>query len=384
MSSITFLDFQHEGAASGLEAGDFLHVLNAVKARAAKGGGMTFDSASGAGGVRTKEFTQIVDSMLGEQLSRRDAGPAAGGTKGAGALRHVYAKILEEDRPLPNGLRLFSPDTEVPLGARTHEVQREFFRGSVKTWRGTDDNVPTVSRAQTSKVFKVDYYITQIMWSYFEELADGLSGDTSRVSRLLKAARDIMEAHANQRTWFGDPDGGLYGVLNYPWVTRLALAGNWNINATITDTEAYARALTRLVNYPTTESKQVFAPNRIAMGTRMHEFMANTLVKNSTTLLPMTLLDKFLKGNPHIRSESQIEICWELDNAYGDGVSAVVIYLDDSETISNVIPGGSMQNLPLIEKGYKSIMPMFMAHGGIVMRRVGNVVIALVDTSDPA
>jgi len=359
----------------------FNMLLRSIKTDALQSGGAEGD------GVKTSVFQRRVDSRLDNVLSvfRKDAAGNAGGTLGAGKLRHVYQELLKEERPTPSGLRLFQTDTSVPLGAKTHEVEREFYRGEVKTWAGTGDDTPTVQSARLSKTFKVHHYITSVLWDYFEELADSFSKDNGRVRRLLMGATELMEQYANQRIWHGDPDGGLFGVLNYPWVTRLTLTGNWHINVATgsLDTDAYAKELSRFVNYPTIQSKQVFNPTRLAMGTKMYEFMSNTLIEKSGAMLPMTLMEKFLKSNPWIRSESNIDVVWELDDAFGDGVSAVLAYRPEADTIANVIPGGGVQNLPLIEQSYMKIMPMFMAHGGIVMRRVGSVVIGFVDTSDP-
>lgn len=370
-----------DGGAGKISPDSFNALMRMIKADSLREGG-AFDD-----GVKTSVFQRRVDSRLDSILpsARKDAAGNAGGTLTAGKLRHVYNEILAEERPTPNGFRLFSPDTSVPLGARSHEVEREFHRGEVKTWAGTADDTPTIQSARLSATFKVHHYITSVLWDYFEELADSFSKDNGRVRRLLMGATELMEQYANQRIWHGDPDGGLFGVLNYPWVTRLTVSGNWHINVSTgsLNTDDYSKELSRFVNYPTTQSKMVFNPTRLAIGSKMDEFMRNTLIEKSGAMLPMTLMEKFLKSNPWIKSESQIDVVWELDDAFGEGVSGILAYRPEADTIANVIPGGGVQNLPLIEKDYMKVMPMFMAHGGIVMRRVGSVVVGFVDTSDP-
>jgi len=339
-------------------------------------------AASRGDGVAFDEFVKVLDKHVDGQLAalRVDGIGPTGGGLGAGKLRHVYAEVLNEERPLPNGLAIFPTDTSVPLGAKDHEVTRVYASGEARVWRGAGSQLPTVNMAQASKVFPIRYYVTQILWDVFEDLAENVA-NIGRLQLLARAARDVLEAFANQKVWWGDDASGIYGVLNYPWVTRLSLANTYDLAATVTDTEAHVRELVRLVSYPTLNSKQVFAPNRLAMGTKMHAFLAGTLVKSSSALTPISLLERFLAANPYIRSEAQIDICWELDDAFASGVSAVVAFRQDRNTVANVIPGGGIQTLPIVDEGFTKYQPMFLAHGGIVMRRVGDVVVGMVDTS---
>lgn len=325
-------------------------------------------------------FQKHVDGLLDKDLKshldqRRADGVlgSSGGGLGAGALRHIYNEVLVEQTPQTNGLSMFPVDTSVPLGKREHQVNRYFTRGSVRVWRGTDSNIPTVQLGEDSETFKVQYYITSIMWDIFEEMSMQFS-DLGQLRILAEAARRIIEDFANQKIWYGDNSIGIYGVLNYPWVTRLVLSGNFY--GTPSDTTATLDELARMVNYPHEASKSVFAPNKVAMSPRMYHWLARTKLKDSSTLTPISLLDEFVGTNPFIQSRDQIETAWELENYFDTGVDAVLVYRDDRQTIANVIPGGGIQTLNLMEEGFRKIQPMFLAHGGVVMRESGNVVIA--------
>ena len=339
------------------------------------------------------EFARIadarLDSFLGKEFPhlRSDAagGPAAGGTLGAGALRHVYNEVLKEEHPLPNGLSAFAIDTSVPLGAKTHQVDRVFMKGEVRTWRGANSEIPTVNMSQASKEFPVRYYVTKLMWDIFEELAESFA-NTDRLRLLMEGARGLIEQYANQKVWFGDDANGIYGVLNYPYITRLALNGPsgkaWDLEEDLSteDTSVYVRELVRMVTYPSTVSKSVFRPNRVAMGEKLFNFLAGTLVQIPSSLTPISLLDRFLTAQSVITGRGQIDVFWELDDAYGEGLSACLAYRQDKLSIANVVIGGGIQVMPICDQGFVKWQPLWMAHGGIVMRRVGDNVLAVIDT----
>jgi hypothetical protein len=335
-----------------------------------------------------KAFNAAVDARLDADLKniRMDAPGAAGGSVAAGALRHVYSEVLTEEHPVPNGLRIFPTDSSVPLGAKTHEVWRLFERGSARVWRGANSEIPTVNMAQASEQFNIRYYVTKILWDVFEEMADGLA-NIDRLRMLAEIARDVIESFANQKIWFGDDNNGIYGVLNYPYVTRMALNGpdgqSFSLDEDLasTDTKEYVKELVRFVTTAPIESRQTFRFDRLAMSEKLLTFLKGTLVSDGTSLLPVNLLDLFLKSQSVITSESQIEAVWELDNAFGAGVSGIVGYRSDRNTIANVIPGGSILTFPVTQDGFAKYQPMAMAHGGIVMRQIGNVGIAMVQTT---
>lgn len=335
-----------------------------------------------------KAFNAAVDARLDSDLQgiRTDAPGAAGGTVAAGALRHVYSEVLTEEHPVPNGLRIFPTDSSVPLGAKTHEVWRLFERGSARVWRGANSEVPTVNMAQASEQFNIRYYVTKILWDVFEEMADGMA-NIDRLRMLAEVARDVIEAFANQKIWFGDDNNGIYGVLNYPYVTRMALNGPsgkaWSLEEDLgaEDTSKYVSELVRFVTTAPIASRQTFRFDRLAMSEKLATFLKATLVHLPNTLMPMTLMELFLKSQSVITSESQIEAVWELDDAFGAGVSGIVGYRSDRNTIANVIPGGSIMAFPVTQDGFAKYQPLAMAHGGVVVRQIGNVAIAMVQTT---
>ncbi len=343
--------------------------------------------------VAIKAFQDAVDKRLDGQFSalRTDAAPSTGGTLGAGALRAVLAPILSEARPVPNGFAMFAQDVNsVMLGQNEVQATREFLRGEVKVWGGAAGTMPSVNRAQVTKTWKVRYYITQIMTDIFEEMTENVA-NTGRWAQLTAGMIAIMEEFANQKIWYGDDANSIYGVLNYPWFTRISLNGpsgkTWSTDADLsgTATDTYVRELIRFVTHAWTLSKTAFRPNRMIIGVKLMNFLKATPWKGGTTTVgdnPKSLLQTFLERNAIITQESQIEVAWELDDAFDatNGISCIVLDRKDPMVIANILPGGGPQMLPLVEEGYVKYQPLFMAHGGIISRNAGVVTIGYVET----
>jgi len=340
--------------------------------------------------VTAKAFNAAVDRRMDSDIAsiRRDATGTAGGGLAGGALRHIYNEVLTEDHPMPNALKLFPVDSSVPLGTKVHEVWRFFTAGDAKVWRGANSEIPVASMSQASEQFNVRYYVTKILWDVFEEIADGLA-NMDRLRILAEIARDTLEAFANQKIWYGDDANGIYGILNYPYITRFTLNGpsslGWSLEEDFSsvDTTAYVKELVRFVTTAPLESSQTFRFDRLVMSEKMSVFLKGQLVQIPSSLIPMTLMDLFLKSQSVITSESQIETAWELDDCFGTGVSGIVGYKKDRNTIANVMPGGSILAFPVTNDGFAKYQPLAMAHGGIVCRKIGNVAIGMVQT-DPS
>lgn len=324
-----------------------------------------------------QRFQALVDQRMDGDLKaarRNDNLGASGGVLSAGALRHIYSEVLTEARPEQTGLTLFPVDTSVPLGSRSHEVQRVYGVGDARVWRGANTKIPTVQMGSASETFKVQYYVTSVVWDFFEELSVGLA-DIGQIRILMEIAREVLNDFLNDKVWFGDDALKIYGVLNYPWVTRAVLNGNWY--GSPAQTEAYIEELARITNYAFEASRTVFRPTDIAISPRMYNWLTRTKLKDTGTLTLRSLMEDFLATSPFIRSLEQVHVAHELQDAFGTGLDGVLVYRADLRTIANVIPGGSQQVLPLIDDGIVKQQPIFIAHGGIVMRDVGNVLVAV-------
>lgn len=322
---------------------------------------------------------------------RIDATAAPGGTLGVGALRVVLGPAMAETRPLPSAFDLFSTDsTSVPLGKNEIEASRFWIRGDVKVWGGSGTEIPTIGRSQATRTWKVRYYITSVMGDVFEDMVSNAAG-VNTWAELLRGVMLVMEEFANLQTWYGDDTHGLLGVLNYPWFNRISLNGPsgkaWSIDEDLSGivTNEYVMELVRFVTHAWTVSKTAFRPNRMIIGQKMANFLKATKVAHSTTQIgdPPTLMEDFLRRQTIITSEAQIAIAQELDDAFDatNGISCIVLDRKDPMVIANILPGAGSQMLPLVKEGFVYTQPVFMAHGGIVSRKAGEVTIGYVETT---
>jgi hypothetical protein len=297
---------------------------------------------------------------------RRDAA-TAGGNAFPRQLEHVYARLLEEKVPVPNGLSKFRIDQSVPPGARTHTVRRVMYDGQVRVHRGTNEDVPRSGWSQKEQQFPVRHYVTSIATNVFELLSSNYA-NLGDVERKMRSARRAMDAFINRMTWFGSKADDIYGVLTYPWLPKKIVATAFVAGA---DPDDVLAELNALVNYPTERSKSVFAPNRLVVSPRIRNFLMNTRIG---TVSEMTIGKFFLENNEHI---SQIESAWELEACGPNGEDGILVYNDSEDGVANVIPQG-LTPLPQQSFGFDNITFMYASHGGVIMRDVGNNILGFV------
>lgn len=397
MSSFIHLTRNENGVVPSRDDGKATSLLNQVFATARSRAG---NSHVAVGIDRFKaEVDKRIDGFFkaptwARDGSRIDATSAPGGTAlSVGALRVVLAPLLEATRPATSALELFVSDsTSVPLGKNEISASRAWTFGEVKPWGGAGGDIPTIARTRAERTWKVAYYITSMVRDIFEDMVTGAAG-VNEWALLAQGAVMVMEEFTNLRTWYGDDDTGLYGVLNYPWFTRISLNGPsgkaWSNDENLSGvvTEEYVKELVRFVTHSWTQAKGAvnFRPNRLIIGQTLANFLANTKVTYSatTTGSPPSLMADFLTRQTIITSMDQIVIAHELDNAYDStlGISCIVLDRKDPFVISNILPGGGPQMLPIVPDGFTHTQCMFMAHGGIISRAAGAVTIGYVETT---
>lgn len=309
------------------------------------------------------------------------------GTTGVGALRHTFNTVLT-DPVIPSvGMQLLSVNSEMSPWQRTWEMKRFELRAQAEVWRpgGNMGKLPGGSWEQDSVEGKTQYYITAVGWNFFEQQWAVASG-TNNLQRLIAASRDVLNEFAGFKTLFGDDEIGLLGLLNQPYVTRSVLSGPsnkaWSINEDVSsvDTELFVEALVKFVSKSYLDSRGAYRPNRLLMPGNMLLFLKGRRIKRTSDSSDKTLLQAFLESNIAITSESQITVVEEFRDAFGDGVSAVVALDDSANTVENIVPMGGIQSLPMMESGFEMFQPLWMSHGGVLVKRPQNISIAYVQT----
>lgn len=299
--------------------------------------------------------------------TRADALGPAGGLFLPRQLEHIYRKVLEEKRPALNAMRLFPVDSEVPVGARNHTVRRFLQYGEAKIHRGSNVDIPGASAAQIEEQFPVRFAVTSVKIPVFELLAARFA-NVDMYGAYVRAARRAFDTLANQLFWAGSAEDGLYGILNYPYLPKKIVSTSFVPGASTGD--QIVAAISAILNYANDYSRQTFSSNRLAISPRVDTMIKNTRMGSVDT----TTIKKFiLDNNPGL----VIEVVHELQGAGPGGLDGILAYNDSADSISLVMPQG-LTALPVQYREFDQFTPMYGSIGGVVMRDVGNNLLAWV------
>ena len=314
-------------------------------------------------------------AMLSPGDSRRDAFTPQAGLYMARDLEYTYDEVLREPFPEPNALRLFTTDGSVPVGAESHRVRRLYQEGEVG-WYKDGSAVPRVDIAQREMTFPVKYAVTSFGYSIFQRMNAEFARSQGNISfdmhgEKMRAARQMMAEFNNRALWFGAPQVGLFGVINYPWLPKKAIATAFNGDS---DPRDILAELNRLANYPHEMSNSVFQPDRMAMSPALRNYLFET---------PWSPLDStgktigkyFLENHPRI---STIDEAWELAGVGPNNEDGILVWKGDRLGITIVTPGGPFNALPPQEVKFDLEINCWSASGGVIMRDAGANVLGFV------
>lgn len=274
-------------------------------------------------------------------------------------LEFEYGEVLAEMYEPKSALRLFSQDTRPRPGAKTHSVKFKTHGGQARYFRANANDQGGVSVGIRKQEFPIHPIVTSIEFNYFDLLSDSFAG-TSLRDDLEDAAREVMNDFLNQKVWYGDEDMGVYGVLNYPWLPKLASS---IVIQDATSADSILLWLHGIANYAAQASNETAAPNRMVMSTRMRDYLGT---RKRTTTSDETILEAFLRNNSYI---SSIDTAPEIQGAGAGGTDIVLLdRAGDRTSVANVVPQGFTM-LPIQQIGYDYKIPVFAMHGGVIMRR---------------
>lgn len=300
-----------------------------------------------------------------ERKLRADSGPGArDGFHLARDLEYIHAKVLEEQRPVPNALSLFPIDTSVPVGARTHTMRRTYEQGAAELFRGGNTGIPRVGVSQDEETWPIWSIVTSFELDIFTQQSSDYAG-SQLYARHLRASRRAIEEKINRIAWYGAPEARLQGVLTYKWLAKSLSAFEYHRRTTATTLQIHDD-LHAAANYPSEQSKSVFAPNAMVTSPRVRNFLMTTRLSVDND---KTIGQAFLETNAHITS---IEEAWECQ---GVGPTsdhdAILFYRRDVESVSLIMPQ-PYTTLPVQREGFSDIVFAFSDFGGATMPDVGN------------
>lgn len=316
-----------------------------------------FDSVFGQAGGRGRFLAAPED-----KVSRKDS--ASDGYHLARQLEYIHAEVMRTPKPRMTGLELFPIFGGVAPGARTHTVRRINDAGEATVFRGGNMGIPRVGLTQQEEEFPVRHYVSSYAYDVFEESSSNYAR-TSLLTEKATTSRDVISRLMNKMTWFGSETHGIYGVLNYPWLSKKVGAVPFTA---ATDAQDMLDELNALANFPAEQSDDVFSPDMMVMPSAIYHVISQKRLSVSPDGSAITVLKFFLENSPFIK---RIEIAPELRGAGPGGTHGILVCRSDAYGVQNVIVQGPTP-LPVQTQAFESVIYMYASHGGVIMRDVGN------------
>jgi len=288
------------------------------------------------------------------------------------------ARALEQPRKKLSGLEIFPVNTEVKPGAINHTVKRVEERGKASLFRGAGQRpIPRVSLAQKESIFPVRHLVDAFEFSLFEQNSADFAS-FSMFDRGVSAARRAIDEYENELIWSGSTLDGLYGVLNYPHLDKVAVATSF---AAATDVDTMCSEILKLTQYAENNSGMVFQSDSIAIGHKLWNFLARTRVKDSTgNGGSVTALEYIRKQADHITNWHKVSELTDL-SVGGSTLQGVFCFRKDEDAI-RVVSVQPTTPLPLQNAGFLTTQFMYRSYGGVVMLNVGACVLGYITLSE--
>lgn len=290
-----------------------------------------------------------------------------GGSILARQIEAQWATPLEMPKPKLQGLELFAVNTDAPPGSENIRITRFLDRGQAAIFNGGQIPVPPTAFRQVSTHVPFRYLVSGAKWSIFDQLSWNLAR-LNGVARQLATARLAIEQLHDQIIWTGAEDHQIYGIINYPWLSRRTVLTPFSATA---DVDVMVREIVSLFTSPSETSNNAYQPDRIMMGSKLWNFLAS---KRLGTYNDSSLLDYLQKQIKVIADGQGIEVKFysipRLNDIKGTGVHGVFVCSSDREAVS-VLVSQPTTMMPLQTTGFDMQQVCYKAVGGVTMPNVG-------------
>jgi len=294
------------------------------------------------------------------------AGGLNGGLFFSRQLEQIATRVLSEPLPALNALNMFPVDDSVRPGATTYTLRRVYERGAASLYRGAAQR-PTMTAALTGREEQVPirHAVAAAQWSLFEANSADFAG-FDYIARLLKVARLAIAQLHNHLIWNGSNADGLYGILNYPWLDKVAESLTFSATA---DKEAMLGALFAAIEYPEVNSLGAMVPTHVVMSIPLWNFLNRTAISlaNGSN---MTMLNYLAENNAAGIPKANFMKAQELNGAGEGGTECFFVYRKHEDAIRCVV-SQSTTVLPLQQVSFDNTQYLYSSFGGVIMPDVG-------------
>lgn len=275
----------------------------------------------------------------------------------AQSLEYLSAQMIEVEYGVLLSKDLIPLKTDIHPGAQTFAYKQWSQVGMAKLIANPSDDVPMVD----TLVQKFDIPIVTLASGYsisFEELQAALYSNTPIDAMKALAARNANERKIDELLAFGDPEIGMYGLLNNPNIPYIDVTDDFPT----ADPAEMLLDLQRMERTPYTATKQHWKPDTLLVTPAVYSRISQTPI--SAQAPQETVLTAFLRNSRSIRRVEE----WYLLETANAGAPRAMAYKYDPMTLQGIVPL-MLYSMPPEQRGLHTITNVLSRVGGTVVYR---------------
>lgn len=331
--------------------------------------------------TRARNSAKRADSEFADTYGDTPAGTrmdaaTEGGTVLARQLEAVWKRVLDMPRPPLLGPQLFPINTDAGPGQESIRIDRFLDRQVAVMYNGGTSPIPTGSMRQVSTHVQFRHIVSASQWTLLDQLAWNVAGIPG-VQRSLANARRAIEELWDQIIWNGSVVHGLYGVLNYPYLSRKIVGTTFSPSA---DPDDMISAFMGLITYVSETSNGAALPDSVLISTKLANFMESQRVDAISSTSLLDYLRSRMQSTYEMAGGTgkfNVRAVARLNDVGGTGVHGVFVYKKDPDAISLPLAQPTTL-LPLFQNGMSFNQVAYMTMAGVVMPNAFNNLIGLI------
>jgi hypothetical protein len=350
--------------------------LIAARVGVAQGGQIRADSADGSP-VQGKWSPQLGVEIAAQMWKAQNAVPIASPIEPGKTVLHADSAGMFFERQLewidPEILREkykklnsmsgnFPINTRVPPGARTYTIRRVKSAGRAKIMRNNDTAIPNVAASRAEESFPIIYGAVGIEYNLWDEQSATFANTDLGAEFQMTSERAIGQL-INEVNFNGDVASGLFGLLNYPHLSRFASSVPFDDTST---PDAILAALMRGANFAYTASGATFQSDTVGMAPRGKAYLSQRYMGAGAP--QVTILEAFLAKHATVKTVVEMH---ELQDSSAARRDKFLFYAKDRLAVELTIPQPYVL-IPGIPGQMRRSAVAYCAMGGAVMRDSGN------------
>lgn len=296
---------------------------------------------------------------MGAQVSRRmDRAESVFFTR---ETEYVKTRTYDAKSPDLKGLRLIPMASDLPTGIEEITYRRYFEAGEAKIIADYAKDFPRVdvfAEEFTSKVIDIgDSYGYSI-----KEIRASMRSNKRLDQRRALNSRRTIERKLNKISLFSDPEGGTYGLLNFPGITEATLpadGGGDSKTWASKSVDQILRDINIMLDSVIIPTNGIETPDTLLLPLSAFNKLTNTRLGDNTISLMKYITDNF----PQI---TRIDWLNELKGLGSAGTNRIFVGKFDQDHLENQIIN-DFEQLETEHEGGEYKIPCMATTGGVII-----------------